>query len=1035
LQLWSIPKAVLQCRDDKKLLKYVLPQLKSPKIFLSKVMDLYRHPLKGSFDVLEFKDGRIFERYSHPQLLDRKPVGRVWSFRDVTDRKRAEERLSRRESYLSAIIENQPGMIWLKDQKSRFLAVNRMFAKACGMKTPERVVGKTDFDIWPAELAKKYRADDFQVMKKRGSFMFEEPVLDEGVRKWHETFKTAVLDENGAVIGTSGYAHDITDRRRAEEKLSESEERFRDLFEKSEDALTTIEPPSWMFVSANTSMMRMFKAKNEAELLSCSPWELSPEWQPDGRTSSEKAREMIQIAIRKGAHFFEWTHRGIDGKEFPAEVLLTRARKGKKVFLQATIRDITHRKQAEEALKESKNQLDLALRSAHMGVWCFDIVKNKRFFDNQTCFLLGIDPAAFSGKAAEFFRVVHPEDRKKIEAAIEKSISKDTFYEPEYRVIWSDGSVHYIAARGKLVRDPGGRPLRINGVAWDITERRKMEEVLEKRILALTQPVGKSGGIEFEDLFNIEEIQKIQDEFTKATGVASLITHTDGTPITQPSNFCRLCNDIIRKTKKGLANCYRSDACIGRPNPDGPIVQNCLSGGLWDAGASISVGGRHVANWIIGQVRDETQPEEKIRAYAREIGANEEKAVEAFREVPPMPRAQFKKVAQLLFTMAKQLSQYAFQNLQQARAITESRRAEALISAGRHQLFQVIDTVPHMIFAKDMEGRFLLVNRAVAQAYGREPKDLIGVRRRDIHKNRHEMEEFLKVDREVLASGKPQLVSNELFTDVQGRQHILQTVKIPFNMVGMKEACILGVSIDVTEQRKVEEFRNDIVRTVSHELRTPLSIEKEGISLLMDELVGPVSVEQKEILGTVMRSIDRLARMITSLLDSSSIETGKIQLLQEMVDLTDLAKDVAFEFKKRAGEKGLDLSVKLPGGAVRVLADSDKITQVLSNLVDNAIKFTEKGSVEISLVVLKDAVECEVRDTGIGIAPENIGKAFQKFHQFSRTPGPGEKGFGLGLSIAKGIIELHGGRIWLESELGVGTRVKFSVPVFKKAKA
>ena len=254
-------------------------------------------------------------------------------------------------------------------------------------------------------------------------------------------------------------------------------------------------------------------------------------------------------------------------------------------------------------------------------------------------------------------------------------------------------------------------------------------------------------------------------------------------------------------------------------------------------------------------------------------------------------------------------------------------------------------------------------------------------------------------------------------------------------MVGAKEDSILGVSVDVTEQKKVEDFRNDIIRTVSHELRTPLSIEKEGISLLIDEMMGPVNTQQKEILETVMRSIDRLARMISSLLDVSSIETGKIKLSQKMTDLEPIIKDVIFEFKKRADEKSIDLSMKPGGCAVQVLMDPDKITQVLSNLVDNAIKFTPKGgTVRISLAVLKNEVECEVRDTGIGIAPENIVKAFEKFHQFARQDGPGEKGFGLGLSIAKGIVELHGGRIWIESEFGKGTRATFSLPLYQGEK-
>ncbi|MFH0984054.1 MAG: PAS domain S-box protein [Candidatus Omnitrophota bacterium] len=575
-QLWKVPRTVLRYREDKKLLRYVLSQMKDPVRFLSKVKELYRYPRRNSFDVLEFKDGRIFERYSHPQLLDGRPVGRVWSFRDVTQHKRVE-------------------------------------------------------------------AD-----------------------------------------------------------LQASEQRYRGIFEFSHDAMMTLEPPSWKFTTANISMVRMFRAKNAAQLFSHSPWALSPAWQPGGRASAEKAKEMIGTAIRKGSHFFEWTHRRLDGTTFPAEVLLTKMERDGGVLLQATVRDITERKKAEDFLREH-----------------------------------------------------------------------------------------------------------------------------------------------------------------------------------------------------------------------------------------------------------------------------------------------------------------------------------------RHQLSQVIDTVPHMIFAEDGAGRFLLVNRAVARAYGVEPRELVGARRQDVHKVREEAKGYIKVNRNVLANDTAQVLPGEFFTDAHGKKHILQTIRIPFKMVGAEKKCILGVSVDVTEQKKVEEFRNDIVRTVSHELRTPLSIQKEGISLLMDGVAGPVNAGQKEVLVAVMRNIDRLARMITSLLDISSIESGQIKLSKQVVDLTVLVKEVVGGFKGRAGEKAIDLSVKLPLGPISVLADPDKIAQVLSNMVDNALKFTAgKGTVEVFLTARKRDVECEVRDSGIGIAPEHLGRLFEKFQQFARTVGPGEKGFGLGLSIAKGIIDLHGGRIRVQSKLGQGTRVAFLLPLY-----
>ena len=223
-------------------------------------------------------------------------------------------------------------------------------------------------------------------------------------------------------------------------------------------------------------------------------------------------------------------------------------------------------------------------------------------------------------------------------------------------------------------------------IARDITKRKHAEEAIEKRIIALTQPLDDTQDILFESLFNLRDLQCLQDEFCQATGVASIITQPDGTPITEPSNFCRLCKDVIRKTKKGLENCFKSDAYLGRYNADGPIIHPCLSGGLWDAGAAITVGGQHIASWLIGQVRDETQCEEKISQYAHEIGADEEEMIRAFCEVPAMSREQFGKVAQALYTLANQLSTSAYQNVQQARFITERQQAEKKVLQYQEQL-------------------------------------------------------------------------------------------------------------------------------------------------------------------------------------------------------------------------------------------------------------------------------------------------------------------------------------------------------------
>jgi two-component system sensor histidine kinase ChiS len=176
--------------------------------------------------------------------------------------------------------------------------------------------------------------------------------------------------------------------------------------------------------------------------------------------------------------------------------------------------------------------------------------------------------------------------------------------------------------------------------------------------------------ISFYDLFDLDEIQKIQDAFASACNIASIITKPDGTPITKPSNFCSLCMNIIRQNPKGNSNCVKSDSIIGetaKQNFTGPIIQPCLSGGLWDGGASLSVNGRHIATWLVGQVRNETQDDEKMLQYADEIGADREEFRAALAEVPQMSKQRFENICQSLFLFTSQLSKQAFQTLQMQR--------------------------------------------------------------------------------------------------------------------------------------------------------------------------------------------------------------------------------------------------------------------------------------------------------------------------------------------------------------------------------
>jgi len=245
-------------------------------------------------------------------------------------------------------------------------------------------------------------------------------------------------------------------------------------------------------------------------------------------------------------------------------------------------------------------------------------------------------------------------------------------FETQHRC--KDGTLHDVEVVANYISYEG---IEYNcATVRDITDRKEWERAQAHRITTLTRPEKEIGDVEFSDLFDLSEIQAIQDAFAEATGVASLIVDSQGHPITRPSKFCRLCSEIIRTTDRGLENCCKSDLALGQMHTDGPVIQPCLSGGLWDGGASICVGDRQVASWLIGQVLDEDADIEQMVAYARVIGADEAAYREALAEVKRMPVAQFREVGQALFLFAGQVSRLALQNIQQARHISERKRNE-----------------------------------------------------------------------------------------------------------------------------------------------------------------------------------------------------------------------------------------------------------------------------------------------------------------------------------------------------------------------
>ncbi len=242
----------------------------------------------------------------------------------------------------------------------------------------------------------------------------------------------------------------------------------------------------------------------------------------------------------------------------------------------------------------------------------------------------------------------------------------------------------------------------------------------------IIQQNSKLKDITFNDIFNLNEIQNLQDLFADVHGVASIITDVKGNPLTKASNFSRLCETIIRKTEKGCANCYKSDAIIGKYNPEGATLQPCLSGGLLDAGASITVGGIHIANWLIGQVRNENIDEKILLQYADEIGVDRLEYKSALDEIPIMSVDKFKKIANLLFVIATDLSEKAFTNLQLKNEIAASNQAQQALEESKEKFALAFKTSPYAItITRPEDGMFIEVNDAFFSISGYTPEEAL----------------------------------------------------------------------------------------------------------------------------------------------------------------------------------------------------------------------------------------------------------------------------------------------------------------------
>jgi PAS domain S-box-containing protein len=272
---------------------------------------------------------------------------------DVTEDRKTEEELRERESYLRAILNNAPFLMWLKDREGRFLAVNDVFAQSCGKESSEAVVGKTDLDVWPLDLAEGYRADDTEVMDLKLQKHVEEPICDRGITRWFETFKTPILDEDGNVSGTTGFARDITERKQAEQALTAHRNRLRTIIETEPECLKILDLHGRL-AEMNPAGLAMLEVGSleEAQEIPLTDY-IVPEYQA-------AFRQLAQRVLQGESGILEFEIRGKRGTRrwLETNAAPLRDEHDQVTALLGITRDITERKKVEEALQRAHAELE-----------------------------------------------------------------------------------------------------------------------------------------------------------------------------------------------------------------------------------------------------------------------------------------------------------------------------------------------------------------------------------------------------------------------------------------------------------------------------------------------------------------------------------------------------------------------------------------------------------------------------------------------------------------------------------------------------
>jgi PAS domain S-box-containing protein len=648
---------------------------------------------------------------------------------------------------------------------------------------------------------------------------------------------------------------------------------------------------------------------------------------------------------------------------------------------------ITLKKQVEGAtseLKESRERLSLALTSSRMGTFEWDIVQNKRYFDDYVHLLLGTERENFSGKAEEFFRVIHPDDRQAVQDALNKAIEQDIPYETEYRVVWPDNSVHHIAVRGKVQRDSADRPLRILGVCWEITERRRTEERLQRQAA----------------LLNLSSEAIFMWEFAGALiywslGAEQLYGYSS------EESVGRVSHDLLKTVHPQ-----------GFDHIKAMLAQNTKWTGelshITKDGRTITVDARY-------QLIKDDLGRQIVLETTRDI--TERKKIED-AQLFLIKRISTPSGEDFFISLAKYLGETLEMDyvcIDQLLNDNLSAQTVAIYFDGKYE-----DNVAYTL--KDTP-----CGAVVGKAICCFPKDVCKLFPNDIVLQDMDAESYMGVTL-WSSKGKPIGLIAVIARKPLVNPKLAETI---LHLVAIRAAAELERR-DAEEELKrradqLEEANKELESfsySVSHDLRAPLRAIDGYSRMILKQQGSQFDENTKHQLDVIRDNAKMMGKLIDDLLALSRL--GREALSLSKLNMEELTRNVWKELNANSLDRTIDLKI---GHVPPVMGDFSLITQVLVNVLSNAMKFTrarEVPLIEVGGYGEGTEVVYYVRDNGVGFDMQyhdNLFGVFKRLHSTAEY-----EGTGVGLAIVQRIINKHGGRVWAEGEVDKGATFYFSLP-------